>query len=162
MQQPRDLATVVGMAEDRQRERRLGDEQVAFDRFEAGAGRVAPTLVVARDDDAASAMLDHDLGAAEHVSRRQQADGDIAEPAGFAVVHAVVCARRACAETRAHDGGGRRCRQHRLVAGARVVGMAVRDHRAVDGAVRVDVEIARDAVEAASRLAQPTLRRGIA
>ena len=40
-------------------------------------------------------------------------------------------------------------RQHGAVAGARVIGMAVRDDRALDRAVRVDVKAAGPAVEAA-------------
>ena len=61
LQQPGDLVRGVRMAEDRQGEGGLGDEDVAGHRFEARAGRVVAALVVARDDDAAAAPFQHDL-----------------------------------------------------------------------------------------------------
>ena len=74
-EQPADLLAVGRMAEDRQAEGRLGDEDVAGDRLEAGAGRVAPPLVVARRDDARAAMLDGDLRRAQHMAGRMEGDG---------------------------------------------------------------------------------------
>ena len=47
----------------------------------------------------------------------------------------------------AHDVQGLRRRQHRPVAGAGVVGVAVGDHRARHRTHRVDVEVAGRAIE---------------
>jgi hypothetical protein len=47
--------------------------------LEGGAGRIRPALVVAGDDDALAAMLQHDLSGAEHVAGRHEADVHLAE-----------------------------------------------------------------------------------
>ena len=71
-----DLVRVGRMAEDRQAEGRLGDEDVAADRLEGQAGGVGLALVVARGDDARAVMLDADLRRAEHMAGRVEGDGD--------------------------------------------------------------------------------------
>src|SRR5260370_22046923 len=79
MQQLLDLVAVRRVAEDRQPEGRLGDEEVAGLRLEAGAGRVGPALVVARDHDPAAAMLDDCLRAAEDMAGRDEAHRYVAD-----------------------------------------------------------------------------------
>ncbi|MND99968.1 hypothetical protein D3C80_923620 [compost metagenome] len=77
-QQAADLLGVWGMAKDRQAEGRLGDEDVAGHGFEGGAGRVAPTLVVARGGDGQAAVAHRGLGRAEHVTGGDQRHLDAA------------------------------------------------------------------------------------
>ena len=79
-EQPGDLGPRRRVAEDRQAEGRLGDEDVAGHRLEAGAGRVGGALVVAGRDDAQAAALDRDLRRAEHVAGGVERDRDAAEP----------------------------------------------------------------------------------
>src|SRR5713101_756827 len=85
MQELLDLVAVGRVAEDRQPEGRLGDEQIAALRLEAGASRVSPALVVARDDDPVAAILDDRLGAAEDMPGRNQGNRYIADRHRFAV-----------------------------------------------------------------------------
>src|SRR4051794_9137919 len=61
VEQAVDLAACVRVAEHRQAERRLGDEDVAGHRHEGWASRVRPALVVAGYDDAFSLVLHDDL-----------------------------------------------------------------------------------------------------
>ena len=82
------------MAEDRQAERRLADEDIAGERLEGGAGRVGLALVIARDDDALPALREPDLRRAQHVAGGMEAHIDVAEPQALAV------ARRSCARRR--------------------------------------------------------------
>ena len=63
-----DLGLGRRVAEDRQPEGRLGDEDVAGHRNEGQAGRVGRALVVARGDDAEPVGLDRDLRRAEHMA----------------------------------------------------------------------------------------------
>src|SRR6266446_10975748 len=79
MQQLLDLVAVGRVAEDRQPERRLGDEEVAALRLEAGAGRVGSALVIARDDNSAAAIVDDRLGAAEDMPGGDQGNRYVAE-----------------------------------------------------------------------------------
>ena len=74
MQQLVDLVAVRGVAEDRQSEGRLGDEQIAVLRLEGRAGRVRAPLVIAGDDDAVALVFDNELGAAEDMPRRHEGE----------------------------------------------------------------------------------------
>ena len=135
LQQPGDLVRGVGMAEDRQREGGLGDEDVAGHRLEAHAGRVVAALVVAGDDDAAALPFQHDLRRAQHMTGRDQGDTHAAMGQGFAIAQRLLLASRIpLAEAGFHDRQGFRRGKHGTMAGARMVGMAVADHRAGDGA----------------------------
>ena len=61
MQQPVDLAARVRVAEDRQAECRLGDEDVARYGFEGSTGGILAPLVIAGNDDPFARMLENDL-----------------------------------------------------------------------------------------------------
>src|SRR3954453_22366196 len=74
-----DLASGLGMAEHRQPERRLGDEDVARHRHEARTSRIGPALIVAGHDHTFALVLEHDLGGAEYVPRGHEADIDLAD-----------------------------------------------------------------------------------
>ena len=101
MEQPVDLAAVVGMAKDRQPERRLGDEDVAALRLERRAGRIGPALVVAGDDDARALMLEHHLGAAEHMAGGDERDADPAAADRLAIGQRLQRAAGVLAQARA-------------------------------------------------------------
>ncbi len=106
-------------------------------------------------------MLDDDLRAAEHVACGQEPHGRVADAPRLAVGRAVEGARGLRAEAGAHDRRRRGRGHHRGMARAGMIAVSVRDHGAVDRPVRIDVEIARHAVEPAAGLLQPPLRRGI-
>ncbi len=137
-----DLGLRRRMAEDRQAEGRLGDEDVAGDRLEGSAGGVRLALVVAGGDDPEPAAFDCDLRRTEHVTGRVERDGGIADPHRFAIGDRLRAAGEAGAVARLHDRQRLGRRQHRPVPGAGMVGMAVGDQRPLDRAGRVDVEIA--------------------
>src|SRR3546814_11528109 len=67
-----DLVPRGRMAEHRQAEGRLGDEDVARDDFERRAGRVGAALVVAGDDDPFATIFHRDLRAAEDGSEERR------------------------------------------------------------------------------------------
>ena len=140
------------MAEDRQAEGRLGDEDVAGHRHERQAGRVG-------------------RGACSRPRRRcaarRASTAICAEPSTWPAGWKVTARRRSStvspslatcvapgeivAVARRHDlqrlGGG----QHRAMPGARVVAVTVGDQRARHRPRRVDMEIARRTIEAGRR-----------
>ena len=133
-EQPADLARVGLVAEHRQPEGGLGDEEVAAHELEGRRGRIGAALVVAGDHGAAAPMLDHHLGAAEDVAGRHQPHRHAAHADRLAVAQLLEAAGRLRPEPRPHDGDGLRRRQHRAVAGPRMIGMAVGDDGALDRA----------------------------
>ena len=141
------------MPEDRQAERRLGDEGVAPDELERRAGRVGDILVVARGDHARAVRRDADLRRAEHMAGRMERDLRLAELQRVAVANRLRGAGEILAVAQAHHVERLLRRQHRAVAGARVIGMAVRDQRPVDRPHRIDVESADLAAQAGRRRA---------
>ena len=84
-EQLRHFLARVAMLEHRQREGRLGDEEIARDELEGGAGRVGAPLVIAGDDDARALPLDQHLRAAEHVPGREQRHRHVADGDPFAI-----------------------------------------------------------------------------
>ena len=140
-------------AVDRQAEGRFGDEAVAAHRLErrarrvvlARVGRAAGDVVVARRDPDPAAVLEPHLRRAEHVAGRMKAE------AHAEVVDLLAVRERLqvdLAEARAQHAFGRRRGEVVRVAAPRVVAVRMRDHGALDRPPRVDVEIARRAVEA--------------
>ena len=118
------------VAEHRQAKSRLGDEDVAGHGLKTGAGRVALTLVIAGDDDAQALALDHDLGGAQDMSCRHEAEIDLANARHHARRRVLAALCKTFAVAQRHDRQRLAGRQHRAMAGAGVIGMAVRDQRA--------------------------------
>src|ERR1700704_834582 len=79
MQQLVDLMLVRRMAEDRQRKRRFGDEQIAALRLERRTGRGGAALVIAGNHAPAALVSDNELRAPEDMPGRHEGDRDIAE-----------------------------------------------------------------------------------
>ena len=136
------------MAEYGKTESRLGNEDVAAGQFEAGAGRVGAALIVARDDGAGSAVLEEDLRAAENMPRRQERDADIVAVDRLAIGGRLAAGGEVLAIADRHDfqrflGG-----ENGGMAGPRVIGVAMGDDGAVDGAGRVDEGARGDAIKA--------------
>ena len=127
VEQPVDLAAGLRMAEHGQPERRLGDEHVARHGHEAGAGRVGPALVVAGDHDLLALVLQHDLSAAEDMARGHEADVDVADANRLVVGDGLPARLRTVAAF--HDRQRLGSREHRAMPAARVIRVAMRDHR---------------------------------
>ena len=81
------------------------------------------------------------------MSRRHQRDLHAIAFDGLSVFHRFGRAGEILAIARGHDGQRLRRRHHRAMAGARVIGMAVRNHRTVHRPHGVDIEVAGGAVE---------------
>ncbi len=122
-----DLVGGFGMAEDGEAEGRFGHEHVAFDRAKGFAGGIGAALVIARDDDALTAMIEHDLCRAEDMAGGDEADLDVPRLHGFAIGDRAAGLR---AVARLHDRQRFGSRPHRAMPAARVVGMAVGDEGA--------------------------------
>ena len=152
MQQPVDLAARVGMAEYRQAERRLGDEDVARHRLERRTGRVLAPLVVARHDDPLARMLEHDLRRAEHMAGGDEADVDLADAEALAIGHGFAVLLAIAGR---HDRQRLRRRPDFAVSAARMVGMAVRDERACLRLRRIDPRVGGAHVDAFGKRLYP-------
>ncbi|HEY7600083.1 MAG TPA: tetratricopeptide repeat protein, partial [Candidatus Limnocylindrales bacterium] len=148
----------VAVPEHRQAEGRLGDEHVAALQLERRAGRVGNVLVVAGGDDPEALAVDLDLHRAEHVAGRMEAHGGTAERQALARRHGLRRAGEIVAIAQPHHVEGFLRRQHRAMAGAGVVGMAVGDHGLVHRPGRVDVKAAGLAAHARRRRHQHILR----
>src|SRR6516225_9287752 len=145
------------MAEDRQAKGRLSDKQIAVLRLERRAGRIGPALVVARNHNPAAAVVEHDLGAAEYMTRRHQSQAHFADQQDLAAGERLQDAARPLAIARLHDRDRLGRRQHLLVAGASVVAVPMGDDGARPRPRRIDVEVARLAVEPGRRRHDPGL-----
>ena len=152
----RRLAAGRRVRENRQPKRRLGHEHVAGHGLERGAGWVCGALVIAADHGAAGFELHHHLRAAQHVPGRRQAHIHVADAQGFPRRQRLL-PRAGLARPHAHIHQRQRLTrgQHGVVAGPRVVGMGVRDHSPRHRAHRVDVEVARLAIQAFRADAEP-------
>ena len=143
------------MAEDWEREGRFRDEDVAGDDFEGAACGVCAALVVAGADHGEALPLHLDLRRADDVTCGHQADIDIADAVGFAIRRGLAGLGESFAIACRH-GFERFWRgENGAVAGAGVIGMAVRDDGAINPTAHgVDVEITRRAIEALWRRAE--------
>ncbi len=103
-------------------------------------------LVVARHHPDLAADLDPDLRRAGDVAGRMEADGGAADPQVAAVGHGL---DRGLAKPEPQDRRRAFGAEISSVAGPRMVGMAMRDERAIDRPPRIDVETACGAKEAA-------------
>ena len=135
------------MAEDRQSEGGLRDEEIAVAWLEGRASRVRPALVVAGDDDPRAAVVEHDLRAAQHVAGGEETHPDPVDCDGLAIVDRLERTSGQLAVTRLHDSDGARRREHALVARPGVVAVPVRDDGARHREQRVDMKAAGLAIE---------------
>ncbi len=156
LQQLCDLAVIGLVAIDRKPECRLGDEEIAGDKLEACAGRVAPALVVARDHRPPAAMVDHHLGRAENVSGGNERHRYVADPDWPPVVEWLEGCPCPRPEPQLHDVDRIGRRQHRIVAGPRMVRVAMGDDSARHRRMRVDMEVSRHAIKPMLIGAEPT------
>ncbi len=96
-----------------------------------------------------------DLRRAEDMAGGMQRDVDAAEAKGLAIgQRPAVIAGEILAVAQAHDGQRLARRQHRAMAGAGVIGMAVGDHGAGHRPHRIDEEIARRAIKSLRAMRQ--------
>ncbi len=131
-EEPVDLQARAGMTEHRKPERRLGDEDVAGERLEGGAGRIRLALVIARGDDDLRPVRHPDLGRAQNMAGRMEADFDRAEQQRLAIGDGLLRAGEFSAEAERHDGQRLARRQHGAMAGAGMIRVPVGDQRAGD------------------------------
>ncbi len=149
-----DLVAAVGVAEDRQREGRFGDEDIASDGFETEACRIGAALVVARGDDAHAVLLHSDLRRTEHMACGVKTHADTIDFDGFAKLCSLCFTGEIRAVAQAHDVERLLRRHHLAVAGAGMVGMAMGDQCTLDGTNRIDMEITGRGIEAGRRRTQ--------
>ncbi len=153
-----DLRLRLRMTEDRQREGRLGDEDIAGHRHEGRAGRVGAALVVAGGDDPQPVRLDGDLRRAENMTGGMESGARAAKRQRLTIGDRLGRAGEARSVASLHDLQRFHGCQHRAVAGASVIGMAVGDQRARDRPRRVDMEVAGRAIKAGGRGAEQVFR----
>ena len=144
------------MAEHRQAEGCLGDEDVAGHNLEVGAGRIALALVVARDDDRAAGEAEANLRRAETMPRRVETHLSVTYRDRVACADRLGGAAKRLAVAHRHDAQRLWRREHAAVAGAGVVGMAMSDEGAGDRAHGIDKEIARRKIKSLGRENQST------
>ena len=131
---------------DRQAEGRFGDEDMRPNRLERGDDAVGLELVVAGHDPYFSVPRHPHLRRAEHVAGRVERDLDAVPGQDLAIGRRL---DHDLAEPPAKDRGGERMADVDIRPEARVVGVAMGNHRARDGPPRVDMKIAGLAIEAA-------------
>src|SRR5205814_8962154 len=135
-------------AEQGERVRRLGDEDVAAQRLERSAGRIRLPLVISGKDPDARVALDSRLRASQHVPGGMQRKRHPTDRPPLAV------AQRLDAGTlqpAAQQGGGLGSTEIGGGPRARVVAVRMREHRALHWQERIEVEPAFRAVEALLR-----------
>ncbi len=137
-----DLAIGIAVAEYRQRERRFCNEDVTWHEFEWRAGRIGDVFVIAGGDDPQPLRLDRDLRRAEHVPSRVERHGRPVERYALPVLDRLRRAGEIVAIAQPHEIECLLRCQHRAMAGACMVGMAVRDQRPLDRPCRIDMEAA--------------------
>ncbi len=103
-------------------------------------------------------MCQHCLRRAQDVSGGGQLDIHFANPHAFAILQGLLAGVRHAFEACTHDGERFRCGERLAMARAGMVAMAMGDHRPRHGDRRIDVEVARLAVEAARRRIEPGAR----
>ena len=79
-------------------------------------------------------------------------------PHSLAVLQRLRLQRRGAAQAGGHDGVGGSGRQHMPMPTARMVGVAMGDHRPINTARRIDIEIPRLDIEPRWRHSRPGLR----
>ena len=158
MEELGDLAIGVAVTEHRQGKCRLGDEDIARDKFERRAGRISDVLIVAGRNNPQTIRLDRDLRRAEHMAGGMERDADAAEVDAFAVADRLRGAGKVLAVAQAHQIERFLRRQHRAMARAGMIGMGVSDQRPLDRPCRIDVEGTELAAHAGRRRHQDVFR----
>ncbi len=161
MQQLFDFVRVRRMAKHRQPERRLGHKDIAGLRLERRAGRVGPSLVIARHDDTLAAIVDDHLRAAQHMPGRFESHRHVADRDRLAITRRLQRTAGGVAITLPHDRDGFAGGQHSLVAGTRVIAMPMRHDCPRHRPHRIDIKIAGVAIEAGGCWAQPGARSAV-
>ena len=115
---------------------------------------VGHPLVVAADDRARAPIVHRDLSTAQHMAGGGKPDPHFAQGDLFMPPQCLVRGA-AVTQPRAHDRQCVGCRQHRAMAGARMIRVAMRDHRPIHRPQRVDEEPARLAEQAVWQYFQP-------
>ncbi len=133
-------------AVDRQAEGRFRDEDVAALRLERRRDAVVLELVVAGGDPDLAAMGHADLRRAEHVSRRMERNLDAVTGQRLAVSDRL---DRDVAEPPAQERRTVAMANVEVRAGTGMVAVRMGDQRPADRAPRIDVKVARGAIEAA-------------
>src|SRR5437762_7991363 len=129
------------MAEHRQTKCRFGNKYVAWHGFERRTCRVAATLVIAGHDGGDAFPAHDDLRRTEHMAGGCKCYLDTVVNGGFAVARRLHRTRECLTIAHFHDGEGFAGGEDRAVAGARMIAMAMRDHRARHRPHRIDDEI---------------------
>ena len=157
-QQSRLLAHTPSPWRNTERKRRFGDEDIARHQFEGRAGRIGNVFVIAGSDDAQPVRLDRDLRRAEHMTDGMEGDFRAAEADAFSVARRLDRAGKILAIAQPHEIERLLCGQHRAMPGARMIGMGMRDQRALDRTGGVDMEAAELAAHTGRRQHQDVFR----
>ena len=142
-----DLGLRVGMLEHRKTEGGLGDEQVARHQLEGLGGAVGVRLVIAGDNGAPPLMFNQHLRAAKDMPRRMKRDRHIIDGKPLAEIQRLEGSGAIRPIAPPHDLDGLRRRQHMIVSGAGVIGMAMGDDGAFHRPHRVDKGVDRLYIE---------------
>ena len=137
----------IGMTKHRQTKGRLGDEGVAANGLEGRASGIGRAFVVARNNHSVALRFDEDLRGAQHMAGRMQADHNLAERHPLAIGDRLRRAREMFAIAQAHDPKRLRGGEHRAMACARVIGLAMGDERPLHRPQGIDMKIACAAIE---------------
>ena len=140
-----DDFTRIAPAVDRQAEGRFGDENIAAHRLERRARRIRLRLVVAGNDPHFAAIFKPHLRRPEYVPGRMQRNLDAIDRRGLTIRERLDIGRRAQAPPR-HVLTLRGDEVMAMACGC-MIGVGVRDNRAVDGTPRIDIEISGGAVQ---------------
>ena len=146
-QQAGDLVVIRRMAEDRQAEGGLADKDITGHRLEQAAGGIAAALVIAGDDDGHAFPGQSALRRAQYVPGGVKDDFDLAARERRTIGGGFGSSGKIRPITYRHD---RQCflgRQHRAMAAAGMVAMAVGDDGAVHRADGINIEIAGRAIK---------------
>ena len=135
----------VGPHEVRLRESGFADEHIAFEGLEGRTGWIGLPFVVAGDDPDFPVMLQPHLRRAQDMAGRMQGDADAAQRERRAVLHRDDIA--GVVQALARDSHPWRRHQHAGTAFAQMIAMGMRDHGGLHGFDRIDVEIARRAIQ---------------
>src|SRR5438309_2007724 len=113
--------------------------QSAGEKIEWRTGRIGDVLVITGGDDAQVAAGDCNLRRAEHVARWMKRHLGASEVEALAVADRLNRAGKILAVTQPHEVERLLRRQHRAVAGPRMIGMSVTDEGLFDWPRGVDV-----------------------